>query len=157
MSDPDVKRRRRRHSRPSIDDGAPSLLYTVKQVELAIRHHLDELLKPAGLTALQYTVLTVLDRRDELTLTELAHNSFVKAQSMADILRPLHQRELIVRSPDPHHGRRQLISLAPAGRQLVRDHHEPVRELEDRMVAELSEGDVQMLRGMLARCRTALA
>ena len=33
----------------------PMLLYLVKQVELAVRSHLDNLLRPAGLTALQYT------------------------------------------------------------------------------------------------------
>ena len=49
------------------------MLYTVKQVELAVRSHLDDLLKPAGITALQYTALTVLDRRDGISLTELAH------------------------------------------------------------------------------------
>ena len=37
------------------------LLYLVKQVELAVRARLDELLRPDGLTALQYTALTVLE------------------------------------------------------------------------------------------------
>jgi hypothetical protein len=36
-------------------DGEPMLMYLVKQVELAVRSHLDDLLRPAGLTALQYT------------------------------------------------------------------------------------------------------
>ena len=36
----------RRRPRPSIHDGPPSILYTVKQVELAVRQHLDDLLKP---------------------------------------------------------------------------------------------------------------
>ena len=77
------------------------MLYTVKQVELAVRSHLDDLLRPASITALQYTALTVLDGRDGLTLIELAHNSFVKVPSMADLLRPLHVRGLISRRPDP--------------------------------------------------------
>ena len=77
------------------------MLYTVKQVELAVRSHLDDLLRPASITALQYTALTVRDGRDGLTLIELAHNSFVKVPSMADLLRPLHVRGLISRRPDP--------------------------------------------------------
>jgi DNA-binding MarR family transcriptional regulator len=80
------------------------VLYTVKQVELAVRSHLDDLLRPASITALQYTALTVRDGRDGrdgLTLIELAHNSFVKVPSMADLLRPLHVRGLISRRPDP--------------------------------------------------------
>ena len=44
----------------------PMLLYLVKQVELAVRSHLDNLLRPAGLTALQYTALTVLERHPDM-------------------------------------------------------------------------------------------
>ena len=34
----------------------PSLLYMVKQVELVVRSRLDELVKPAGITALRIVV-----------------------------------------------------------------------------------------------------
>ena len=133
------------------------MLYTVKQVELAARRHLDDLLKPAGITALQYTALTVLERRDDLTLTELAHNSFVKVQSMADLLRPLYRQELISRRADPTHGRRQLISLTAAGLALLSEYEEAAGCLEREMLSQLSDAEVELLRSMLARCRTALA
>jgi DNA-binding MarR family transcriptional regulator len=155
-ADEDAPRRTRR-ARPSIHDGPPSVLYTVKQVELAARHHLDELLKPSGITALQFTALTVLQRRDGLTVTELAHNSFVKVQSMADLLRPLHERELISRRADPTHGRRQLITLTRAGRNLIDEYDSRVRALEQQMLAPLSRDEALQLRTLLARCRTALA
>ena len=58
----------------------PSLLYMVKRVELAVRSHLDQLLKPAGLTALQYTALTVLERHDHQSAAQLARHSFVTAR-----------------------------------------------------------------------------
>lgn len=151
------RRRGRARPRPSIHDGPPSLLYTVKQVELAVRYHLEDLLKPAGITALQYTALTVLERRNSLTVTELAHNSFVKVQSMADLLRPLHDRELIARRADPGHGRRQLISLTEAGQQLLDSYAEQVDLLEQTMVGPLTGDEAHVLRGLLARCRTALA
>jgi DNA-binding MarR family transcriptional regulator len=153
----DTGSRSRARPRPSIHEGPPSVLYTVKQVELAVRHHLDELLKPAGITALQYTALTVLERRDGLTLTELAHNSFVKVQSMADLLRPLYRHELICRRADPAHGRRQLVSLTPAGRALLSEYEDRAGCLEQEMLSPLSDDEVESLRSMLARCRTALA
>lgn len=133
------------------------MLYTVKQVELAIRRHLDDLLKPAGVTALQYTALTVLGRRDGLTLTELAHNSFVTVQSMADLVRSLLRRELISRRPDPEHGRRQLVSLTQAGRALLDRYEDEVRALEEAMLSPLSDGESEELRRLLALCRRALA
>ncbi len=148
-----------RASRPRIpiEDGPPSVLYTVKQVELAIRRRLDDLLKPAGITALQYTALTVLWRRDGLTLTELAHNSFVTVQSMADLVRSLLRRDLITRRPDPGHGRRQLVSLTGTGQALLERYDDEVRALERTMLSSLSDGESEELRRMLALCRRALS
>jgi hypothetical protein len=50
----------------------PTLLYVMKQLELAVRSRLDDIVRPAGLTALQYTALTVLERRPDLTSSQLA-------------------------------------------------------------------------------------
>jgi DNA-binding MarR family transcriptional regulator len=69
-----------------------SLLYLIKRTELAVRARLEELLKPAGITALQYTALTVLQRRDGISAAQLARDSFVTAQSMADMVRALERR-----------------------------------------------------------------
>src|SRR5919206_2906064 len=85
---------------------APSLLYAVKQVELVVRAHLDELLRPSAITALQYTALTVLDRRGGLTTAELARNSFVTPQTMGDLVTALERRGLVERRPDPANRRR---------------------------------------------------
>ncbi len=67
----------------------PSLLYVLKQLELAVRSHLDEIFRPIGMSALQYTALTVLERHPNLSSAQLARNSFVTAQSMADMVTTL--------------------------------------------------------------------
>src|SRR3954454_25056272 len=97
----------------------PSLLYAVKQLELAVRAHLDELLRPAAITVLQYTALTVLERRADLTTAELARNSFVTDQTMADMVTGLDDRGLIVRDTDPRDRRRRVIRLTPTGERLL--------------------------------------
>lgn len=135
---------------------SPSLLYTVKQVELVVRSHLDSMLKSAGVTALQYTALTVLRRRDGLTTAQLARNSFVTTQSMADMLAVLERRGLISRAPDPTDRRRVLLSLTGAGRGLLTEHDEVVSALEQRMLAKLSPTQVEQLRSSLNACREAL-
>ncbi|TDO48439.1 DNA-binding MarR family transcriptional regulator [Kribbella sp. VKM Ac-2527] len=135
----------------------PSLLYAVKQVELAVRAHLDDILKESGVTAVQFTALTVLRRRDGLTSAQLARNSFVKTQSMADIVTALENGGLISRRRDPSDNRRILISLTEKGRLLLRRYDQPVRELEDRMVADLTAKQVRDLRDALNHCRAALA
>jgi DNA-binding MarR family transcriptional regulator len=135
----------------------PSLMYLIKQVELAARSHMDELVKPAGITALQYTALTVLRRRDGLSSAQLARNSFVTAQSMADLITSLERRGLIVRRRNPDNRRTLLISLTDTGHKLLASMDEPMRELEERMVSGLTALQRRDLADYLNRCRTALS
>lgn len=134
----------------------PSLLYAVKQVELAVRAHLDQVVRVAGLTSSTYTALTVLDRRTGLTTAELARNSFVTPQATADIVTALERRALISRHADPGHGRRRLINLTEAGRTVLEELAPAVAALEERMVAGLDTDARTALRHSLNACRSAL-
>ncbi|MEV4947935.1 MarR family transcriptional regulator [Streptomyces sp. NPDC053755] len=134
-----------------------SLLYLVKRTELAVRARLEELLKPAGITALQYTALTVLERRDGVSAAQLARDSFVTAQSMADMVRALEGRDLIRREPNPANRRERLILLAEPGRRLLAEYAGPARALEERMVADLSAEQVGVLREALVAAWRSLS
>ncbi|GAA3458113.1 MarR family winged helix-turn-helix transcriptional regulator [Saccharothrix longispora] len=134
----------------------PSLLYAVKQVELAVRANLDEVLRPHGLTTSTYTALTVLERREGMTTADLARNSFVTPQAMADIITALESRGLISRRPDPDHGRRRLIDLTAPGRAALAEVAPAVAALEERMVAGLDGPARRSLRDSLNSCRAAL-
>jgi len=133
-----------------------SLLYAVKRVEQVVRSRLDDLLKPTGITALQYTALTVLERHDGLPAAQLARNSFVTAQSMADMVRTLEDRGLIIREPNPRSRRELLIRLTDAGRQLLDDHAERVAALEERMIGSFSPRQLDQFRSALASAYQAL-
>ncbi|MEW1778826.1 MarR family transcriptional regulator [Streptomyces sp. NPDC086777] len=135
----------------------PSLLYMVKQVELVVRSHLDELVRPAGITALQYTALTVLERHDGLSAAQLARDSFVTAQSMADLVRSLETRGLIRRERNPRNRRELLILLTDAARELLAEVAGPVRELEERMVRELTAHQEEQFRQALGKAWHALS
>jgi DNA-binding MarR family transcriptional regulator len=133
------------------------LLYLVKQVELAVRSHLDNLLRPAGLTALQYTALTVLERHLDMSAAQLARNSFVTAQSMADMITALEGRGLIERHRDQADRRRLVVALTTAGRELLDDYRDQVAALEQRMLAGLDSGEIARLRRCLHLCHANLA
>jgi DNA-binding MarR family transcriptional regulator len=135
----------------------PMLLYLVKQVELAVRSHLDNLLRPAGLTALQYTALTVLERHPDMSAAQLARNSFVTAQSMADMITALEGRGLIERHRDQADRRRLVVALTSAGRELLDDYRDQVAALEERMLAGLDSDEISQLRRSLHACRASLA
>ncbi len=134
----------------------PTLLYLMKQVELAVRARLDELVRPAGLTALQYTALTVLERHPDLTSAHLARNSFVTAQSMADMIATLRSRGLIDRHQDPADRRRLVLALTDEGRALLARYRPAVRDLEAQMLSLMPPDAAADLRAALLSCREAL-
>ena len=135
----------------------PMLLYLVKQVELAVRSHLDDLLRPAGLTALQYTALTVLERHPDLSSAQLARNSFVTAQSMADMITTLEGRGLIERHRDRADRRRLVVALTIGGRELLDRYRDQVDALEEQMLAGLTQAQISSLRRNLHACHANLA
>jgi DNA-binding MarR family transcriptional regulator len=133
------------------------LLYLVKQVEQAIRAHLDSLFRPLGLTTLQYTALSVLERRDGLTSAELARRSFVRPQTMHEMITALDDRGFIERRRDPTNRRVLLISLTPQGRAMLETYDQQVHGLEQRMLAGLRPNQRRDLERALTECRRALA
>jgi DNA-binding MarR family transcriptional regulator len=135
---------------------ATTLLYLIKQLELAVRSHLDETVRDAGLTVLQYTALTVLERHPELTSAQLARNSFVRAQTMAQMITVLDDRGLITRERDPKSHRQYLLSLTAEGRRLLAQLREPVRGIETEMISGLTDAETRQFRDALQTCRVAL-
>lgn len=142
---------------PGPAQSEPMLLYLVKQVELAIRARLDALLRPAGLTALQYTAMTVLERHPDMSSSQLARNSFVTAQSMADMVTALRGRGMIERHRDRADRRRLVVALTAAGKDVLDRYRDQVAALEAEMVAGLSVHDVAGLRRSLHACHANLA
>jgi DNA-binding MarR family transcriptional regulator len=128
------------------------LIYLMKQVELATRARLDEIVRPAGLTALQYTALTVLERYTDMSSAQLARHSFVTAQSMADMITALEGRALIERHRDRTDRRRLVVALTDEGRALLDRCRDEIAALEETMVKGLSVPQIEALRAALNSC-----
>jgi len=133
------------------------LLYLVKQVEQAIRSHLDSLFRPLGLTTPQYTALSILERRDGMTSAELARRAFVRPQTMHEMITMLDERGFIERRRDPDNRRVLLISLTDLGRAMLETYDDQVHQLEQRMLAALNQRQRQILGEALEACRHSLA
>jgi DNA-binding MarR family transcriptional regulator len=67
------------------------------------------------LTLPESTALARLDRGGPATAAELARLEQISPQSMGTTLAALQERGLVERRPDPQDGRRYLLSLSPAG------------------------------------------
>lgn len=81
-----------------------------------LRRTLKEVAATDDLTASQASVLARLVKDGPSSASVLAGAERVRPQSMANTLAALEERALIVRTPDPEDGRRQVITLTAAGR-----------------------------------------
>ncbi|WP_063733732.1 MarR family winged helix-turn-helix transcriptional regulator [Streptomyces sp. RTd22] len=135
----------------------PTMLYLVKQLELAVRARLDEVLRPVSITPPQYAALTVLERRSDLSTAELARNSFVTDQSAADMVAVIEERGLVSRVPDPRDRRRRVLRLTDAGQGLLDRVREQVEAVEAAMLSPLTTDQHTALRRYVTLCRSALS
>jgi DNA-binding MarR family transcriptional regulator len=138
-------------------DQPGQLLYLVKHVEQAIRAHLDALVRPLGLTRNQYTALSVLERRDDLSSVDLARRSFVRPRTMHEMIKSLDERGFIERHRDPDSRRVLRIRLTAKGRSMLERYGERVRLLQARMLATLSARQRQNLHDALTASQHSLA
>jgi len=134
-----------------------TLLYLIKQVELAVRDALDGVVAAADLTTIQYTALTVLERHPGITSAELARNSFVRAQTMAEMVTYLLGRGLVSRERDESNRKQYLLTLTSEGQRVLDDLFDPVADIESKMLDGFDVGQTEILRTYLMRCRHALS
>src|ERR1700722_1900306 len=97
----------------------PRTTYLVKQLELVIRAGMDGIAGEFGVTALQYTALSVLARHPELSAAQMAHRSFVSPQAGNEMVKILERKGLITRTPDAYNRHIKRISLTSAGRAVL--------------------------------------
>lgn len=103
---------------------AASAVHAARDVRVAVsrlRRRFRETYDLGELTPSQTSVLSRLDKQGPATASALAAAERVRPQSVAMTLSALDERGLIERRPDPHDGRRQLVSLSAAGREFLDD------------------------------------
>jgi DNA-binding MarR family transcriptional regulator len=112
----------------------PEICYAVGRLERAINAAIVKQVAPHGLTTLQYTILSVLQRHGEpLSNAQLARRSNMRPQSMAEVLDALEAKGLIRREAHPSHGRLLPARVTPRGRRVLAACDKAVIEIEDRM------------------------
>lgn len=118
----------------------PLTLYLIKRLELVIRALLDDALRELGLTTLQYTALTVLQSSGPLSSAQLARRSFLRPQTMHEMVLALEKRGLIVRKVQEGNKRVLLATLTEEGACLLARCAPAVLELESELLDDLSPG-----------------
>lgn len=137
-----AKARRSAHSRTGT-------LYLIKRLEQAVRQRLDDSLRRLGLTAQQYTTLTVLRARPGLSSAQLARRSFVTAQSMNEMVTALEKKGLMKRVPSEADRRVLQLTLTPRSTTVLATADRVVDDLEDRVITSVEGLSHDELRAVL--------
>jgi DNA-binding MarR family transcriptional regulator len=98
------------------------------------------------LTLPETSALVRLDRGGPATPSELARLEQISPQSMGATLGALEARALIERRPDPADGRRAVMSLTEAGRQMLRHRRNArTQQLARALSAEFTRSELNQL------------
>ena len=90
---------------------------------------LRQVREAGGLSVPETSALARLDRNGPAASSELARVEQISPQSMGATLSALEARGLVTRDPDARDGRRVVLSVTEAGRQLLRDKRDARTEL----------------------------
>jgi DNA-binding MarR family transcriptional regulator len=132
------------------------IAYSVGRLDRALRQRMGKVTARHGLTVAQYTALSVLNARGRLSNAQLARRSLVSPQAMNEIVEAMAAKRLVLRRPDPEHGRIVQIGLTARGESQLAKCDEAVRRLEGEMLAGLNETQRRQFQALLRSCIVTL-
>ena len=123
----------------------------VKRAEQAMIRTKSVALKSVGLTPAQYVALVELERQPGITAASLARACLVTPQAMMILLKTMDQQGLITRSAHPRHPNVLELHMTDVGREALREAHERVDPIEERVFAAFSAKETAAFREFLSR------
>ncbi|MDN5807012.1 MAG: MarR family transcriptional regulator [Brevibacterium sp.] len=130
--------------------------YQLKHLQSALRSHMDEALRPIGLSTPQYACLELLRREPGASNSELARGAFVTRQTMSTLLRGLQDRGFVTRPAKASTGRALPTTLTPDGEDALDQAMLRVEPISALMVSSLDETQKNNLGESLDLCIQAL-
>lgn len=128
--------------------------YNARKVARAVTRLYDDMLRPTGLRATQFTLLMVIDALAEPSITALADQLVMDRTTLARDLRPMEAAGWVAVAPGADR-RTRLVRLTPAGSVALRDALPLWRAAQAVLVDRgVGDGEWARLRADLARLVT---
>lgn len=131
----------------------PSLIYLMKSAEAVNRAQMDVLLRDADVTTMQYLTLGVLLEHESLSGAALARRTFVRPQSVQDIIRALESKGYIQRAQPAQDRRERLISISVSGAALMRELQPKIATFDAALCQGMTTEEEALFRTLLRRVR----
>ena len=134
----------------------PKVTYLFGRVNRVLRRRLGEVLRPFEISVAQYTTLSVLQVRGNLSNAELAKRAFITPQAMNEVMQGLEALKLVTRRPSASHGRIVQLLLTQRGLELLERCDRAVSLMEHSMLEGLTASGTETLAKALMSCIRAL-
>jgi DNA-binding MarR family transcriptional regulator len=123
--------------------------YLLKQAWQSFHNAMDDALRPHGISASQYAVLSVLVRDPGSSGADLARACNTTPQAMNGVLATLERESLIERHPHPTHGRILQAELTDEGQRRVEAATPEVRALEQAIETDFTASEIAIVKRWL--------
>ena len=131
-----------------IDDYLAYLLARSSQLVSEQFHHQ---IQAQGWSINYWRILASLSDEDGLTLTQLNQRVLFKQPTLSKLVVKMESEKLLIRQKDDADKRSVKITISPKGRTLVADLLAQAKAHEKKVLADYSEEQQQLLKGMLRR------
>ncbi len=125
------------------------IAYLVGRLDHVLNRRIRESVAQFGMTAAQYTAMSVIRAHGQLSNAQLAERSMVSPQSANEMVKTMAARGWISRESALSHGRIIHIGLTEAGASLLDQCDAAVAEVEATMLGEMGEDDMDVLHAQL--------
>lgn len=143
-----------RRERPDLDVGSVGVFTRIRRIARLLERHRTEVLAELGSDSTTLDLLSTLRRAGppyRLTPTELAHRTLITTGGMSQRLAKAERAGWISRQPAADDARSNVVSLTPAGFDLVERLVEAVFRSEQRLLGSLTSAEQAELAGTLRR------
>jgi DNA-binding MarR family transcriptional regulator len=122
----------------------------VQRAARALARRFDDALRPLGLTNGQFSLMMSLNRPNPPSMKEVAALLSMDRTTLTANLKPVERRQLVKVTADPADRRSRLMSLTPAGQNLLAAAYPLWQEAHATLEKHLSGADLDQLRAALA-------
>ncbi|MFC3533243.1 MarR family winged helix-turn-helix transcriptional regulator [Vogesella facilis] len=133
------------------------IAYLIGRLEHVLGQQLRDSLGQHGLTASQYSMLSLLQAHGQLSNAQLAERSLVSPQAANEMVKVMQGKGWIEREPDPGHGRIIRLRLSASALPLLLACDRAVAQQEQRMLAEVALDERLQLQQLLQTLLSGLA
>ena len=123
--------------------------FNIRKAMRAVSQHYDQIMAPSGLRGTQFTILTVLSRAGDLTITELANFLVMERTTLTRNLKPLEKEGYLKVLPGLQDSRTRRVNVTNLGKKAQKAAMPYWQKAQDEMVNYLGKANAKQFIGEL--------